>query len=88
MRRKLVRTLIVLAASATLAGRAAAYEAVAVADGGTLSGTVTGSFELKAQVAAGTPKEISMKNGKVTQKTTSLSTSGGPGPRIRPSQPF
>ena len=41
MRRKLVRTLIVLAASATLAGRAAAYEAVAVTDGGTLSGTVT-----------------------------------------------
>ena len=41
MRRKLVRTLIILAASTALAGRASAYEAVAVTDAGTLSGTVT-----------------------------------------------
>ena len=46
----------------------------------TTSGTVAGSFELMAQVAAGSSREVSIKNGKVTQKTTSLSTIGGAGP--------
>jgi plastocyanin len=40
MRRKLVVSGVALVAVACLAGRAAAYEAMAVTDGGTLSGTV------------------------------------------------
>jgi len=40
MRMNLVASALAVVASACLAGRAAAYEAVAVADGGTLSGTV------------------------------------------------
>ncbi|MFN8542639.1 MAG: hypothetical protein U0807_00290 [Candidatus Binatia bacterium] len=40
MRRTIVLTALVLAATVAVAGRAAAYEAVAVTDGGTLSGTV------------------------------------------------
>jgi hypothetical protein len=35
----------------------------------TTTGTVSGSFELDAQVAAGTSKLVSIRNGNVTQKT-------------------
>ena len=41
MRRNVVLSALALAASACLAGRAVAYDAVAVTDGGTLTGTVT-----------------------------------------------
>ena len=41
MRRTLVLTALAAAVAAACAGRAAAYDAIAVADGGTLSGTVT-----------------------------------------------
>ena len=40
MRRELVLSAIALVAMAAVAGRSAAYEAVAVTDGGTLSGSV------------------------------------------------
>src|SRR5213083_1817354 len=41
MRRTLFLSALAVVATASLAGRAAAYEAIAVTDGGTLSGTVT-----------------------------------------------
>jgi len=41
MRRTLFLSALAVMATASLAGRAAAYEAIAVTDGGTLSGTVT-----------------------------------------------
>jgi plastocyanin len=41
MRRNVVLSALALAASACLAGRAVAYDAVAVTDGGTLTGTIT-----------------------------------------------
>src|SRR5438445_12200903 len=41
MRRTLFFSALAVVATASLAGRAAAYEAIAVTDGGTLSGTVT-----------------------------------------------
>jgi hypothetical protein len=46
----------------------------------TTSGTVTGSFELDVPVSAGSSNTVTIKNGKITQKTTALSTSGGAGP--------
>jgi hypothetical protein len=41
---------------------------------------VSGSFELDLQVATGTSKLVGIKNGKVTQKTTPVTTSGGARP--------
>jgi hypothetical protein len=40
------------------------------------SGSVTGTFELDASVGPGKTKVVTIKNGKITQKTTSIPASG------------
>ncbi len=39
----------------------------------TATGSVTGTFKLKAQASADKPKDVTIKNGKIAQRTTSVS---------------
>lgn len=48
----------------------------------TASGNVMGTFELQAQASADKPKEITIKNGKIIQRTTSISTTSPTGPTV------
>ncbi len=66
MRRKLVLSALAMAATACLAGRVAAYEAIAVTDGGTLSGTVSidGTAPAPAKIEVTKDPEVCGKEAK------------------------
>src|SRR5437870_2615339 len=61
MRRTLFFSALAVVATASLAGRAAAYEAIAVIDGGTLSGTVTYDGTPPAAAKIEKPETIAIK---------------------------
>jgi hypothetical protein len=48
----------------------------------TATGSVTGTFELQAQASADKPKNVTIKNGKITQRTTSISTTSPSGSTV------
>ena len=77
MRSKVLLSALAVAATACLAGRAAAYEAIAVTDGGTLSGTVTieGAAPPPAKIEVTKDPEVCGKEAKVAPAL--LVASGG-----------
>jgi plastocyanin len=77
MRSKVLLSALAVAATACLAGRAAAYEAIAVTDGGTLSGTVTieGTAPPPAKIEVTKDPEVCGKEAKVAPAL--LVASGG-----------
>ena len=77
MRRKVLLSALAVAATACLAGRAAAYEAIAVTDGGTLSGTVAieGAAPPPAKIEVTKDPEVCGKEAKVAPAL--LVASGG-----------
>jgi len=79
MRRKLVLSALAVVATASLAGRAAAYEAIAVTDGGTLSGTVTieGTAPPPAKIEVTKDPEVCGKESKEKVNPTLLVGQGG-----------
>jgi len=79
MRRKLVLSALAVVATAGLAGRAAAYEAIAVTDGGTLSGTVTieGTAPPPAKIEVTKDPEVCGKESKEKVNPSLLVGQGG-----------
>jgi len=79
MRRKLVLSALAVVATASLAGRAAAYEAIAVTDGGTLSGTVTieGTAPPPAKIEVTKDPEVCGKESKEKVNPSLLVGQGG-----------
>ena len=79
MRRKLVLSALAVVATASLAGRAAAYEAIAVTDGGTLSGTVTieGTAPPPAKIEVTKDPEVCGKESKEKVNPALLVGPGG-----------
>ena len=79
MRRKLVLSALAVVATASLAGRAAAYEAIAVTDGGTLSGTVTieGTAPPPAKIEVTKDPEVCGKESKEKVNPSLLVGPGG-----------
>ena len=79
MRRKLVLSALAVVATAGLAGRAAAYEAIAVTDGGTLSGTVTieGTAPPPAKIEVTKDPEVCGKESKEKVNPSLLVGPGG-----------
>jgi len=79
MRRKLVLSALAVVATAGLAGRAAAYEAIAVTDGGTLSGTVTieGTAPPPAKIEVTKDPEVCGKESKEKVNPVLLVGPGG-----------
>src|SRR5881397_4356023 len=79
MRRKLVLSALAVVATASLAGRAAAYEAIAVTDGGTLSGTVTydGTPPAAAKIEVTKDPEVCGKESKEKVNPVLLVGPGG-----------
>jgi len=77
MRRTLFLSALAVVATASLAGRAAAYEAIAVTDGGTLSGTVTieGTAPPPGKIEVTKDPEVCGKEAKVAPAL--LVASGG-----------
>ena len=77
MRRTLFFSALAVVATASLAGRAAAYEAIAVTDGGTLSGTVTieGAAPAPGKIEVTKDPEVCGKEAKVAPAL--LVASGG-----------
>ena len=79
MRRKLVLSALAVVATASLAGRAAAYEATLVTDGGTLSGTVTieGTAPPPAKIEVTKDPEVCGKESKEKVNPSLLVGQGG-----------
>ena len=79
MRRKLVLSALAVVATASLAARAAAYEAIAVTDGGTLSGTVTieGTAPPPAKIEVTKDPEVCGKESKEKVNPSLLVGQGG-----------
>jgi len=79
MRRKLVLSALAVVATASLAGRAAAYEATLVTDGGTLSGTVTieGTAPPPAKIEVTKDPEVCGKESKEKVNPSLLVGPGG-----------
>src|SRR3989442_1669909 len=79
MRRTLVLSALAVVATAGLAGRAAAYEAIAVTDGGTLSGTVTieGTAPPPAKIEVTKDPEVCGKESKEKGNPSLLVGQGG-----------
>jgi plastocyanin len=79
MRRTLFFSALAVVATASLAGRAAAYEAIAVTDGGTLSGTVTieGTAPPPAKIEVTKDPDVCGKEGKEKVSPVLLVGSGG-----------
>ena len=79
MRRTLFLSALAVVATASLAGRAAAYEAIAVTDGGTLSGTVTieGTAPPPAKIEVTKDPEVCGKEGKEKVNPSLLVGPGG-----------
>jgi len=79
MRRTLFLSALAVVATASLAGRAAAYEAIAVTDGGTLSGTVTydGTPPAAAKIEVTKDPEVCGKESKEKVNPVLLVGAGG-----------
>ena len=79
MRRTLFFSALAVVATASLAGRAAAYEAIAVTDGGTLSGTVTieGTAPPPAKIEVTKDPEVCGKESKEKVNPVLLVGPGG-----------
>src|SRR5438445_9793820 len=79
MRRTLFFSALAVVATASLAGRAAAYEAIAVTDGGTLSGTVTydGTPPAAAKIEVTKDPEVCGKESKEKVNPSLLVAQGG-----------
>ena len=79
MRRTLFLSALAVVATASLAGRAAAYEAIAVTDGGTLSGTVTydGTPPAAAKIEVTKDPEVCGKESKEKVNPVLLVGPGG-----------
>ncbi len=79
MRRALFLSALAVVATASLAGRAAAYEAIAVTDGGTLSGTVTieGAAPPPAKIEVTKDPEVCGKESKEKVNPALLVGQGG-----------
>jgi len=79
MRRTLFLSALAVMATASLAGRAAAYEAIAVTDGGTLSGTVTydGTPPAAAKIEVTKDPEVCGKESKEKVNPVLLVGAGG-----------
>src|SRR5438093_3053812 len=79
MRRTLFLSALAVLATASLAGRAAAYEAIAVTDGGTLSGTVTydGTPPAAAKIEVTKDPEVCGKESKEKLNPVLLVGAGG-----------
>ena len=79
MRRTLFLSALAVVATASLAGRAAAYEAIAVTDGGTLSGTVTieGTAPPPAKIEVTKDPEVCGKESKEKVNPALLVGPGG-----------
>src|SRR3989449_6303021 len=79
MRRTLFLSALAVVATASLAGRAAAYEAIAVTDGGTLSGTVTieGTAPPPAKIEVTKDPEVCGKESKEKVNPVLLVGAGG-----------
>src|SRR2546422_6540102 len=79
MRRTLFFSALAVVATASLAGRAAAYEAIAVIDGGTLSGTVTydGTPPAAAKIEVTKDPEVCGKESKEKVNPVLLVGAGG-----------
>jgi len=79
MRRTLFLSALAVVATASLAGRAAAYEAIAVTDGGTLSGTVTieGTAPPPAKIEVTKDPEVCGKESKEKVNPSLLVGPGG-----------
>ena len=79
MRRTLFFSALAVVATASLAGRAAAYEAIAVTDGGTLSGTVTieGTAPPPAKIEVTKDPEVCGKESKEKVNPSLLVGQGG-----------
>ena len=79
MRRTLFFSALAVVATASLAGRAAAYEAIAVTDGGTLSGTVTieGTAPPPAKIEVTKDPEVCGKESKEKVNPSLLVGPGG-----------
>jgi len=79
MRRTLFLSALAVVATASLAGRAAAYEAIAVTDGGTLSGTVTieGTAPPAAKIEVTKDPEVCGKESKEKVNPVLLVGQGG-----------
>jgi len=79
MRRTLFLSALAVVATASLAGRAAAYEAIAVTDGGTLSGTVTieGTAPPPAKIEVTKDPEVCGKESKEKVNPVLLVGPGG-----------
>jgi plastocyanin len=79
MRRTLFLSALAVMATASLAGRAAAYEAIAVTDGGTLSGTVTieGTAPPPAKIEVTKDPEVCGKESKEKVNPVLLVGPGG-----------
>ena len=79
MRRTLFLSALAVVATASLAGRAAAYEAIAVTDGGTLSGTVTydGTPPAPAKIEVTKDPEVCGKESKEKVNPVLLVGPGG-----------
>jgi plastocyanin len=79
MRRTLFLSALAVVATASLAGRAAAYEAIAVTDGGTLSGTVTieGTAPPPAKIEVTKDPEVCGKESKEKVNPSLLVGQGG-----------
>src|SRR5438105_15646584 len=79
MRRTLFFSALAVVATASLAGQAAAYEAIAVTDGGTLSGTVTieGTAPPPAKIEVTKDPEVCGKESKEKVNPSLLVGQGG-----------
>ena len=79
MRRTLFLSALAVVATASLAARAAAYEAIAVTDGGTLSGTVTydGTPPAAAKIEVTKDPEVCGKESKEKVNPVLLVGAGG-----------